>query len=202
MDLSRVRSKFSKVIDFFISNITTPLKIQMSYSLQQDSLNSRDLRLLVTCKQNPKLLGKYIIIENQYYIVHNQLNEPFSLNQYVYYLLPCNGFVEIRYIHAAKNAIVSTLELATDGNKAIIDGNVKSFFSNIYPAYIDSFMRVSSYGTEIQPNATFDVNIFLPTDISFDQKSNFVLYYQDNKYKLTAILKVLGAYKLSVIKDV
>lgn len=200
MDLSRVRSKFSKTIDFFISNISAPLKFQMSYSLQQDSLNSRDLRLLVNSPVNPKLLGKYITIENQNYIVYNELNEPFSLNQYVYYLLPCNGEVEIKYIHAAKNAIGSTLEVQTDGNMTIIDGNVKSYYSNIFPVYIDSFLKINAYN-ETQPVSTYDVTMFLPTDIPFDQKNNFVIYYLGNKYKLTAVLKLLGAYKLSVIKD-
>ena len=200
MDLSRVRSKFSKTIDFFISNISAPLKFQMSYSLQQDSLNSRDLRLLVNSPVNPKLLGKYITIENQNYIVYNELNEPFSLNQYVYYLLPCNGEVEIKYIHAAKNAIGSTLEIQTDGNMTIIDGNVKSYYSNVFPVYIDSFLKINAYN-ETQPVSTYDVTMFLPTDIPFDQKNNFVIYYLGNKYKLTAVLKLLGAYKLSVIKD-
>ena len=200
MDLSRVRSKFSKAIDFFVSNISAPLKFQMSYSLQQDSLNSRDLRLLVNSPVNPKLLGKYITVENQNYIVYNELNEPFSLNQYVYYLLPCNGEVEIKYIHAAKNAIGSTLEIQTDGNSAIIDGNIKSYYSNVFPVYIDSFLKINAYN-ETQPVATYDVTMFLPTDIPFDQKNNFVIYYLGNKYKLTAVLKLLGAYKLSVIKD-
>ena len=200
MDLSRVRSKFSKTIDFFISNISAPLKFQMSYSLQQDSLNSRDLRLLVNSPVNPKLLGKYITVENQNYIVYNELNEPFSLNQYVYYLLPCNGEVEIKYIHAAKNAIGSTLEIQTDGNMTIIDGNVKSYYSNVFPVYIDSFLKINAYN-ETQPVSTYDVTMFLPTDIPFDQKNNFVIYYLGNKYKLTAVLKLLGAYKLSVIKD-
>ena len=200
MDLSRVRSKFSKAIDFFVSNISAPLKFQMSYSLQQDSLNSRDLRLLVNSPVNPKLLGKYITIENQNYIVYNELNEPFSLNQYVYYLLPCNGEVEIKYIHAAKNAIGSTLEIQTDGNMSIIDGNVKSYYSNVFTVYIDSFLKINAYN-ETQPVATYDVTMFLPTDIPFDQKNNFVIYYLGNKYKLTAVLKLLGAYKLSVIKD-
>lgn len=201
MDLARVRSKFGKAVDFFISNITTSLKTQLTYSLQQDSLNSRDLRLLVTCKHNPKLLGKYIAIENQHYIVYNELNEPFSLNQYVYYLLPCNGEIELKYIHTAKNAIGSTLELKTDGNIANIDGNIKAFYSNTYPAYIDSFMKINAYN-ETQPTPTFDVTVYLPIDIAFDQKNNFVIYYLGNKYKLTAVLKLLGAYRLSMIKDV
>ena len=67
-------------------------------------------------------------------------------------------------------------------------------------AYIDSFLKINAYN-ETQPVSTYDVTMFLPTDIPFDQKNNFVIYYLGNKYKLTAVLKLLGAYKLSVIKD-
>ena len=119
----------------------------------------------------------------------------------MYYLLPCNGEVELKYIHAAKNAIGSTLEIQTDGNMSIIDGNIKSYYSNVFPVHIDSFLKINAYN-ETQPVATYDVTMFLPTDIPFDQKNNFVIYYLGNKYKLTAVLKLLGAYKLSVIKDV
>ena len=201
MELSRVRSKFNKAIEFFISNSNAQLKSHASYSLQQDSLNSRDLRLLVNCDYNPKLLGKYIIIENQTYIIHNELNEPFSHNQYIYYLLPCNAEVTIKYINTAKNAIGSTLEIETDGNLALIDGQIKSYYSNVFPAYVDSFLQMDRFSNS-QPNSSFNVSVFLPIDIPFNQKQNFNIFYLDNKYKISAVLKVLGAYKISMIKDV
>jgi len=186
MDIRNVRSKFQKDIDFLVvTNYTTDLS-HASYNLQQESLNS-DVFLHIRNNAAPNLEGHLININSQEYIVYKQLKEPFSLNHYIYQVLPVFVQVEVAEITTTQNAI---------GASNPVVGEYCS-----YSAYLDTNATTEMRRPTQQPVQMYKQTFSFAAE-QLDVSKEYSLKYEGRFFKLKSRLSDNGIVKIIAIEDV
>jgi len=199
MDINLVRSRFQKQMDFFVSSNYTKNKIQFRYSLQQNTLAPSKIHLFITAKNDirPDLVGRYINIKGQLYLVFDLLKEPFNKDQWTYELLPMSEYIQLQEVIAIKNAIGGTKQLETDGNIANIDGNKLQIINGVFPAHIKESLSVN----KTQIVNTGDILFYLAKNSEIKLNRTYIIYYEGLRFKQTSLGVTSGAIILHATRE-
>ncbi len=202
MEISAVRSRFQKKVDFFIPAKYTGNVFHKSYSLQQDPLTSDKFLLYITSSSNPTIDGLMMFIHNQPWLVYKHFLERSNKNMFEYQLMPANERVGIKALITRENALGDVTDgLSTDGNTTLVDGNVDLIFDNDFHCYLDSFDRKERVQPTAQAVDAFEQTFILAQAQLQDYQAPFTIYYKGNAYKVMSSTNDYGVIKIRATQD-
>ena len=188
MNIKNIRQKFQKKWNFLF---LTSYYLDMStafYSLQQGSLNSDDMLLYVTVRNNPKLEGELIHLEGQTWIVASGFKEHSSRDLFEYKLYPANDILHFKVVHKIKNDV------------GIVELKETSEIVKV-PCYVDDYSLKERTSPTKQVNEAFQKSFFIAANSLDIINKVYILFYRDQAYKLESLERSIGLIKVRATEN-
>lgn len=187
MDIARVRLKFQELWNLTVFTSYSVDLNQAYYSLQQESLNSKNMLLYITSTINPQLEGSLIGGDGQKWIVYLAMLEVVNKDLYEYRLFPTVDTILLQEFLVQENALgASTPSLGT---------------SYEIPCYLEEFTLKERSNPSSQP-AEANVQSFVIAYNSLpDYKGHYMLTYKGLSYKIASFERDVGIVKIRAVEN-
>lgn len=188
MDISKVRLRFQKAWNFTVLTNASVIISQARYSLQQESLNSKDMLLYVTCKTMPLIESHVIEGEGQRWIVYLAMKEVVNTDLYEFRLFPVTGSFTLEALNIATNDL-GMMPASGDGETTEVD------------CYIEEYSLKERTVPTAQPVESYQQSFIVAASSIPDYHGAYKIYYKGIKFKVDSFERTAGMVRIRATED-